>query len=238
VIHAAPEAGPVDVYVGDAAVARGVAYGTATGFAAVPNGRQQLRVVPAGAAVDQAIVDMTQGVTAGSATQLMVSGVADDLQATLAGVDLRALPEHQARVRVVNASPDLGAIDVAVAGGSTPFEAIAFRDQSGYVVFDAGPYAFQLWQSGGDAVLLEVPAVPIEPGTVYDVVVFGQSGSGTVQVVVLDAAAGMLTGPSATPIAATPATALLATPAARVTPVAAVGDGTGGVSPSTATPAS
>ncbi len=235
VIHAAPDAGPVDIYIGEAPIAEGLDFGSASTFAAAPNGEQQLRVVPAGAPVDQAVIDMTQGLTAGSAAQIVVSGLADDVQATIAGVDLRALPENQARVRVVHASPDLDAIDVAVAGGSTPFEGIGFRSQSGYVVFDAGTYGFQLRESGTETLLLEALDVPIEAGMAYDIVAIGQSEDGTLQMMILNAPTGVLTGPSATPIAATPAGA--ATPAAEVTPILAVGSTPVVETPGAATPA-
>lgn len=229
VIHAAPDAGLVDVHVGAAVIAQGLEFGATSTFTAAPNGLQPVRVVPAGEPVDpaivdeQAIVDMTQDLTAGSAAQLVLSGLGEDLQATVAGVDLRALPQNQARVRVVHASPDLEAIDVAVAAGPTPFQGIAFPSQSGYVVFDAGPYAFQLRERGSDTLLLEALDVPIAPGMVYDLFVIGQSENGTVQMVMLDATAGVLSGPSATPIAATPGAAVAATPAELATPVLAVG---------------
>jgi hypothetical protein len=236
VIHAAPDAGPVDVYIGEAPIAEGLEFGAASDFTAAPNGEQQFRIVPAGAPVDQAIIDMTQGLTAGSAAQIVVSGLADDVQATIAGVDLRALPENQARVRVVHASPDLDAIDVAVAGGPTPFEGIGFRSQSGYVVFDAGTYGFQLRENGSETLLLEALDVPIDAGMVYDIVAIGQSENGTLQMMILTATAGVLAGPSATPIAATPATTA-ATPAALTTPVVAVGSTPVVEAPGEATPA-
>ena len=236
VIHAAPDAGPVDVYIGEAPIAEGLEFGAASDFTAAPNGEQQFRIVSAGAPVDQAIIDMTQGLTAGSAAQIVVSGLADDVQATIAGVDLRALPENQARVRVVHASPDLDAIDVAVAGGPTPFEGIGFRSQSGYVVFDAGTYGFQLRENGSETLLLEALDVPIDAGMVYDIVAIGQSENGTLQMMILTATAGVLAGPSATPIAATPATTA-ATPAALTTPVVAVGSTPVVETPGEATPA-
>jgi hypothetical protein len=236
VIHAAPDAGPVDVYIGEAPIAEGLEFGAASTFTAAPNGEQQLRVVPAGSPVDQAIIDMTQGLTSGSAAQIVVSGLADDLQTTIAGVDLRALPQNQARVRVVHASPDLEAIDVAVAAGPTPFQGIEFRNQSGYVVFDAGAHSFQLRESGSNTLLLEALDVPIEPGMVYDIVAIGQSENGTLQMMILNATAGVLVGPSATPVAATPATTA-ATPAAEATPVVAVGATPAVEIPGAATPA-
>jgi hypothetical protein len=137
---------------------------------------------------------------------------------------------------VVHASPDLDAIDVAVAGGPTPFEGIGFRSQSGYVVFDAGTYGFQLRENGTETLLLEALDVPIEAGMVYDIVAIGQSENGTLQMMILTANAGVLAGPSATPIAATPATTA-ATPAAMATPVVAVGSTPVVETPGAATPA-
>jgi hypothetical protein len=167
---------------------------------------------------------MTQGLTSGAAGQVLITGVADDLQATIMGVDLRELPENQVRVRVIHASPDLDAINVTVAGGQTPFEGIDYRNASGYVVFDAGTATFQLRESGADTLLLEAADVPLEPGMVYDIVAIGQSENGTLQMVVYQANAGTLEGGAATPIAGTPAAAAAgATPAAAATPVVAVG---------------
>src|SRR3712207_9312111 len=96
---------------------------------------------------------MTRGLTAGSAAQIVVSGLADDVQATIAGVDLRALPQNQARVRVVHASPDLENIDVSVAAGAAPFPGVAFRSSAGCVVFFGGTYGVQL-RGGGEKTLL------------------------------------------------------------------------------------
>jgi hypothetical protein len=221
VIHAAPDAGPVDVYIGDSPIAEGLKFGDASGFTAAPNGDQQLRIVPAGQPIDQAIIDTTQGLTPGGAGQVLITGLADDLQATIMGVDLRALPAGQARVRVVHASPDTDAIDVAVAGGQTPFGGISYRESSGYVVFDAGTVTFQLRETGSNTLLLEAPDVPLEAGMAYDIVAIGRSEDGTLQMVIYAADAGTLEGAGATPIAGTPVPA--ATPAVAMTPVVAVG---------------
>lgn len=223
VIHASPDAGPVDVYIGDSPIAEGLEFGDASEFTAAPNGDQQLRVVAAGQSVDQAIIDVTQSLTSGGAGQVLISGMADDLQAPIMGVDLRELPANQVRVRVVHASPDLDAINVTIAGGQTPFEGIDFRNASGYVVFDAGTATFQLRESGADTLLLEAADVPLEPGMVYDIIAIGQSEDGTLQMVVYQANAGTLEGGAATPIAGTPTAAGGATPAAAATPVVAVG---------------
>jgi hypothetical protein len=220
VIHAAPDAGPVDVYLGEAPIAKGLDFGNASTFAAVPSGQQQLRVVPAGASLDKAAIDMTSDLTVGDAGQITITGLSGDLQASIVGVDLRPLPANQARIRAVHASPDLEAIDVSLADGSVPFAAIDYRTESGYVVFDAGTYTFQLRENGSNTLLLTAEDVQIRPGIVYDIVVMGQSENGTLQMVFFEASAGVLTGRSATPLAGTPEPQ--ASPAASATPVLTV----------------
>ncbi len=237
IVHASPDAGSIDVYVGEAPIAQGLQFGAASTLAPTANGEQQIRVVPAGGSLDQALVDTTQDLTNGDAFQLTVTGLADDLEATVADLDLRPLPENQARVRVVHASPDLGSVDVAVAGGETPFEEIEFRSQSGYVVFDAGMYTFQAREAGADTLLLEAPDVEIQSGMVYDILVIGQSENGTLQMSVINAAASLLTGQAASPVASTPETSQQTTPAATTTPVVAVGASPVVTTPGAATPA-
>jgi hypothetical protein len=234
VIHAAPDAGPVDVYLGEAPIAQGLKFGEASTFAAVPSGQQRLRVVPADAPLDKAVIDLTPELTVGDTGQITITGLSGDLQASIVGVDLRPLPANQARIRVVHTSPDLEAIDVSLTDGSVPFAAIDYRTQSGYVVFDAGAYTFQLRENGSNTLLLTADDVQIKPGVVYDVVVIGQSENGTLQMVFFEANAGVLTGQPATPIAGTPEPQ--ASPAAFATPVLAVASTPVDVTPGALTP--
>jgi hypothetical protein len=210
VVNAATDGGPIDVYLGDAVIAQQVDYGQATEFAAVPSGSQRLRVVAAGGPVDQAAIDMTQDLRAGNAYQLTVVGLTrDDVAPWLSGVAVAPLPENQARVRVVHASPDSGPIDVAVAGGPTPFAAIDLGSQSGYVIFGTGTVRFQLRLSGSDTLLLTTPDVEIEPGTNYDLYVIGESTAGTLELVIFTTEVGVAT-------TATPETAAVITPIVAV----------------------
>jgi hypothetical protein len=211
-----------------------LAFGNASEFAAAPRGQQRLRVVPAGAPLDKAVLDTMQELTIGDAGQITVTGVSGDLQASIVGVDLRPLPARQARVRVVHASPDLETIDVSLADGSVPFAAIDPRTQSGYVVFDTGAYTFQLRENGSNTLLLTAENVPIKPGMVYDIVVMGKSEDGTLQMVFFEVSAGVLTGQPATPIAGTPM--VEASPAPPATPILAVATTPVPVTPGALTP--
>ena len=220
-LHAVPDAAAIDLYVGETLVAEGLAYSSATEFVAAPNGEQQIRIVPAGGSLDQALADTTQTLERGLAYQITATGLAaEGIEATISGVDLSALPENQARVRVNHASPDTGEIDVAVAGGPTPFEGIEYRTQSGYVAFDAGSYVFQLRLSGEETLLIETPEVQLEPGMIYDIYAIGQSENGTVQLVIFATEVGIQEGEAT---AATPLATPMMSPAAETTPVVAAG---------------
>jgi len=236
VVHASPDAGPVDVYVGETPAVQGLEYGSSTEFIAAPSGQQQLRIVPAGGTPDQAVFDTTQELGSGQAFQVTAAGLAaEGLNVWLSGVDLSPLPENQARVRVVHASPDTEAVDVSVAGGQTPFDAIEYGSQSGYVAFDAGSYGFQLRLNEGDTLLREAQQVQLQPGLVYDIYAIGQSEDGTLQMVVLAANAGIQQGMVAQ--AGAPMATPQAMPAGEATPVIAVGATPVIATPGAATPA-
>lgn len=218
-----PDAGPIDVYLGDQKIVDALEYGKATDFVAVPSESQRLRVVGAGTAVDQAVFDWTENLRPGAAYQLTVSGLEQQgLSPWLSGVDLTPLPAGKARVRVVQASPDTGPVDVAVEGDRTPFAGIDLGSQSGYVPFDAWQYTFELRLSGSDTLLVTTPPVQIEEGKNYDIYVMGLSKGGTLALVIFSTDVGLATNATPavneTPIIAVGATPVLVTPGAE-TPV-------------------
>src|SRR5215218_7508790 len=112
-VHAAPDAPPADVYLNDAEIAQNLEFLTATEYVAVPSGDGRgVRVTATGTPVEEAIIDTSLDFDPGQAYEILVTGGGDDLEATITGTDLRPLAEGQARVRVIHASPDAGAVDI------------------------------------------------------------------------------------------------------------------------------
>jgi hypothetical protein len=208
--HAAPDSAGTDVYINDSLVAQNLEYGSATEFVAVPAGEGRVfKVTATSAPIEEAIIEADLTLDAGQAYEVLVTGNPDDLQLTVTGVDLRPVPEGQARLGVIHVSPDTGSIDLSFAEGPTLFEGIEYRGVSEYIAVDEGTYALQVHPAEDQMVILE-SELEVEAGTVYDVVAVGRTDTQTVELLVLTAPVPLQEGLVATPagnMADTPSTA-------------------------------
>lgn len=224
-VHAAPDAPAIDVYVNDAQIAKGLAFGTATEYAPVPSGGDRgLRVVPSGSPIEDATLDKSLDLDPGQAYEILVTGAGDNLDLTITGIDLRPLPAGQARIRLIHASPNAGAIDLGVKGqDQNLFSGVNFGDATSYLIVDAGDYPLQI-RPGGDNMTVALQSdVTIAEGTVYDFVALGRPEDRTLQLLMLTAPAMIQTGAVATPaavdsVASAPATVVPETIGASATP--------------------
>ena len=199
IVHASPGSPDVDFYANESPLAPGLTFGAATEFIAVPSGDdRKIQVTAAGASLDNAVLDADIDLRAGQAYQVMATGMLDELEATVNEIDLSPLPENQARIRLLHASPDAGNVDLGIADGELIFEDIDFRDGSDYKVIDAGAYTFEVRKAGEDTVVLR-PDVQLEAGMTYDVIALGRADDGTLAVSILATVAATREGGLATP---------------------------------------
>jgi hypothetical protein len=185
VIHASPDAPAVDVYVDGAPALSGLEFGAASGWVALPAGEHQVQVTAAGTEPDTAVIDATVTLEGGAAYEIAATGLLAEIEPQINQVDLGVLgseDEPMARVRVVHASPDAPAVDVAVAGGDVLIEDLAFPAASDYLEVPAGSYDLEVRPTGTTEVALDLPGVAFEAGMVYSVYAIGQAGDGTLTV--------------------------------------------------------
>jgi len=203
-VHAAPGAPPVDVYLNDAQIAQNLEFGTATEYVMAPSGAGRgVRVAATGTPVEEAIIDASLDFDPGQAYEILVTGEGDDLEATITGTDLRPLAQGQARLRVINASPDAGAFDVGIAGDEENlFEGVDFRDATDYVVLDAGDYSLEVRPGGEDMTVALQSDATLEEGVTYDLVALGRPDDQTLTLLALTAPVAIQIGDVATPEAA------------------------------------
>jgi len=168
----------VDVTVDGAPFVQGLAFGAATEYVALPSGDHQVQVLPSGETA--ALIDTTISAESGKAYAVVVLGTADAPEAQVLEVNLDATTTGQARLRLLNAVPDAGEINVGIAGGDNLFENVAFKATSEYRDGAPGTYDMAVSLPDGAEPIVTIPGVSFTEGTVYDIVALGEVGGGTV----------------------------------------------------------
>lgn len=211
-VHAAPDAPPMDAYINDALVGEDLTYARATTYVAVPSGDARgVHLVTTGAAAEDAGLDAQYDFEPGQAYEILVTGAGEDLNLMITGTDLRPVPTDQARLRIINAAPDMGTIDVGMRPVPTLFEGVNFGEATNYVVVDAGTYPIEIRPAGDDLrVEMRTDAV-ISEGMSYDLVVIGRPGDRSLRFLALRAPLAVRTGFTATPEVVTDDAALTVT---------------------------
>ncbi|MDQ4044045.1 MAG: DUF4397 domain-containing protein [Chloroflexota bacterium] len=187
VVHASPDAPAVDVYVDGEQVLTGLAFGEYSGWVALPAGEHQIQVTPEGAEPGDAVIDTTVTVEAGVAYEIAATGLLEEITPQIYPVDLSMLEDEMARFRVIHASPDAPAVDIAVADGDVLIEGLEFPNASDYLEVPAGTYDLEVRPAGTTDVALDLPGVELEAGMVYDVFAIGQLEDETLMVLIVPA---------------------------------------------------
>lgn len=178
VVHASPDAPNVDVLVNDGLAFADVAFREITGYATLPPGDYNVKVVPAGATTP-VVIEANLTLEAGKEYTV----IAKDLLASIAALvlvdDNSAPAPGNAHVRFVHLSPDAPAVDIAVAGGPVLFANVAFGEVGAYTPVPAGRYDLEVRLAGTTTVVLSLPDVRLVAGRVYTVYAFGLVGDGS-----------------------------------------------------------
>jgi hypothetical protein len=229
-VHVSPDAGPVDIYVDDTAVAENVSYGAATEFAAVTDEDHRIQVVPAGQSTDNRLLDEKYGFGTGQAYQISILGLHaddnngdDDLTLKRDDLDLTPLPPQQTRVRFIQAVPDAGGVTAKTSPGITLLDNADFTDVSDYTVINAGSFDLAVTDKD-NTTLVEASGQQFKEGASYDVFVIGQKAdANTLQLLVLETPTEVRTGAQGTPVTVPTESTAEATTVGEASPTAVGG---------------
>ncbi len=180
VLHAAPGAGNVDVFVNHDALLKNFAFGTITDYVSLNPGDYRIRVAPAGKGAGDAVIDET--VTIQSDVHYTAVALGTKSFSLKVFGDNNYAPAGKARVRVYHLSPNAGPVDVSV-GGSKVISQQTYPHASGYLTVAPGSYTFKVTATN-PGVTLDLPAT-LKAGYVYSVFAIGlYKGSPALQFVV------------------------------------------------------
>jgi hypothetical protein len=179
VVHASPDAPAVDVYVDGEVAIEGLAFGSASGFVALPAGDYNVQVAPTGTSAEEAVIDADLTLEGDMAYEVAALGPVAEITAGVFPVDVSAVGTDESSVRVVHASPDAGAVDVALQGGDVLVENLEFPNASDYLLLPAGTYDLEVRPTGTEDVALDLAGTEIPAGVAVSVYAIGTVADGT-----------------------------------------------------------
>jgi hypothetical protein len=173
VIHASPDAPAVDVYINGNKVISDLAFGKVSPWATLPAGTYSIRVTAAGQT--DAVIQADLSLQAGTYYSVAAVGKLTNIKPAVFVDDLSPL-NGKARLRVIHASPDTPAVDVAVKGGPVLVSNLTFPNASDYLTVDPMTVDVEVRPAGTTTVALAIPGFSLEAARVYSVYAVGLSG--------------------------------------------------------------
>ncbi len=182
-IHASPDAPPVDIYVDGNLIVESMAYGDSRGYAPIEAGEHTMVIKKAG----------TDEVVFGPAARNLKKDkvyafVGMGLVGGDPGFDVMAyeddfrLPEKgKFFVRAIHAVPDVGKVDIYV-DDSLFIPGLGYAKCTPYKEHTAAEYVVHVQNAGGSEVLLDPLKVNLKEGKVYTVIAIGEAGKDSVEV--------------------------------------------------------
>ncbi|MFD4421082.1 DUF4397 domain-containing protein [Agromyces sp. NPDC058484] len=189
--HLSPDTSAVDIRVTDAGGAQvlrldDVAYGVVSPYAALPAGRYRAVLVPAGEPSSSAPVLVADlRIDSGVAVSAIVHGLNSDIEATVITDDLTRPPADHARIRIVQASARVPAVDVSTSTGVQVASALHRGEATAYLDVPPGPWTLHL-TGGGQAASVDVVVAEATASTLF---VVDTADGGLAMIPVLDSAA-------------------------------------------------
>ena len=208
VVHASPDAPPVDVVVDGNTAFSNVAYKDITDYRSFAAGARNVTFVPTNG--DQAaVINIDVDLQADTDYTVVAVGELASIEALVLVDDNSAPATGQARVRFVHASPDAPAVNVRLQGGSELWSNVEFKGVGNYLSTNAGTVTLEVLDAGTNQVVLTVPNTTLNACNVYTIYAVGlTSGEPPLEAI---------TSTDATTTCATPGAGATATPGSAAT---------------------
>jgi hypothetical protein len=182
-MQASPDESSVDVLVDGKTAASNVAYATATGYLTVGSGSRHLQVEPSGAS--NFIIDETLSLSAKADSTVLVTNLAPNIAPLNLADDNSAPASGSFKIRLVNAAPNLGPVDVYVVPPGTDLttvqptvSSLASVAASGYTSLTAGTYEVFFTVPGGISAFIDAGPIAFAAGQVRTMVALDAQAGG------------------------------------------------------------
>lgn len=176
ILHASPDAPPVDIYANGDLIVKNLAYKQLTEYVPVKPGDYNIQVFPAGQNTNPVIDTQFNVPSKSSYTVAAVGELADIGLFPIREVYMPVIEKRSSYVRFAHLSPNAPAVDVTLPDGTKLFSNVSYKTYTNYITTVPSNYTLQVKPAGQDQVVLTVPNVKLSPGTIYTIYAVGLLG--------------------------------------------------------------
>ena len=177
------------VYVNGRLQLKGVPFKTVSDYLKVKPGKFKVEVREAGEPADSPpVIAATVTLEGGKAYTVAVFGQLTSVKAALLTDDMSRPDSHKSKVRLIQAIPGEGAVDL-VSGGDVLISGARFPSASKYQEVPAGSVDVEVRKSGGGEVLAKASNLDLPSGSISSLVAVGGIGEKLELLDIRDAAA-------------------------------------------------
>jgi len=176
-LHAAPKAPAVDVYVNDNLLVKNFNYRQFTDYVKIPSGTYNVKVYTSGVK-EEPIIETDLFVPPRSV--ITIAAIRDTNNEVvlypIAEVPIENATVGKTRVRVVHLIPNAPAVDIALPNGTVIYEDVEFKDIEKYIEVLPGNYTFEVRLAGTEIPILYIPNIRLRANRYYTVYAVGLIG--------------------------------------------------------------
>jgi hypothetical protein len=184
VVHASPDAPPVDVLVNNAIRAfEGIPFDPfnpsegITDYAGLPAGVYNIKVVPEGGEPGDEVIEADLNLFYDTDYTVVAVDFLDSIDPVVMVDDNTPADLGSVKLRFLHASPDAPPVDIRVADGPYLWQEVEFKEIGDYLTIPAGRYDIQVLIAGTSDVALPLNDLRLESGTTYTVYAVGEAFS-------------------------------------------------------------
>jgi hypothetical protein len=170
-MNAIPDESSLNVLVDSTSVSSNLAYGTSTGYLSESSGSHQVAIEPSGSSTT--LLQQSINLASGSATTVISSNFSSSTANLVLNDDNSAPTSGDFKIRVVNASPNLGPADVYIVTPGTALSTVSptlsnlgFGATTSYKSLAAANYEIELTSVGQKFAVIDTGTLTLSSGQV------------------------------------------------------------------------
>lgn len=175
ILHASPDAPPVDIYVNEKLIASNIAFKTFTEYYPLNPGVYNIKLYPTGQRQTPVIDRDLRVPPNGIYTVAAINKLSDIMLYPILDTPM-PIPSGMVYVRFIHLSPGAPNVDVKLADGTTLFEDVKYKEVTDYILVSPGTYAFNVYPTGADQSILYVPNQTLKANRFYSIYAVGLAG--------------------------------------------------------------